>query len=174
MLTRSDTTVSKAIGAFTGDQYTHAAISFSPSLCPLYSFGRKGTLPLPGGLKLEYTDSGYYKAHNHIPCALYSLEVDDEVYEEAQRVVTGMMDELDSYQYNVIGLFLCRLNIPLARRHHYFCSQFVGEVLFRSRALKLPKHSSLMHPNDYTNLPELKLQFEGRMKELASIASNSG
>lgn len=167
MLTRSETLVSKAIGIFTSDQYTHSSISFNENLSPLYSFARKGYLPLPGGLRLEYTDRGYYKEHEHIPCALYSLEVEDDVFYEAQRVVNEMVNELDSYQYNVIGLFLCKLNIPFERRHHYFCSQFVSEVLARANALNLPKHSTLMRPNDYAELPQLELCFKGKIKDLA-------
>ena len=36
-----------------------------------------------------------------------------------------------------------------------FRSQFVGEVLEKSGALELPKHSTLMHPNDYTTRQDL-------------------
>ena len=94
--------------------------------------------------------------------------VDDKVYYSAKRMVTEMMKQIDSYNYNVIGLLLCKLNISVYDRdHHFFCSEFVGNVLTRSNALKLPKPPSLMRPNDYTNIPELSLCFRGRMEELA-------
>lgn len=166
-LSRSDTMVSKMISVFSEGQYTHASISFNNNLSPMYSFARKGYMPLPGGLKLEYADEGYYKLHGHTPCAVYALEVEDKVYYTAKALVGSMMDELDKYNYNVIGLILCKLNIPWARRHHYFCSQFVSEILARSHALELPKHTSLMQPNDYVCIPELTLCFEGHMSELA-------
>ena len=50
------------------------------------------------------------------------------------------------YQFNVIGLALCGMHIRWKRRRHYFCSQFVSEVLEKSGAMELPKHSTLMHP----------------------------
>ena len=53
-----------------------------------------------------------------------------------------------------------------SRRRHYFCSQFVGEVLEKSGALELPKHSTLMHPNDYTTLQDLHCVYEGRLSGL--------
>ncbi|MGN1120180.1 MAG: hypothetical protein ACI4Q4_07460 [Oscillospiraceae bacterium] len=168
ILSRSETMVSHLIGIFTSAPYTHVSIAFEESLCPMYSFARLGTLPLPGGIKLEYTDKGYYKDHGHIPCALYSLNVPEEVYFKARCIAESMMAEHDRYTYNVMGLFLCKLNIAMSRPYHYFCSEFVSNVLERSHAVKLPKHPSLMRPSDYMNLPGVNLVFKGRMHELAS------
>ncbi len=99
---------------------------------------------------------------------MYELIVDDKTYYSAQKLVAEMIKQIDSYTYNVIGLFLCKFNIyAYDREHHFFCSEFVGDILARSNALKLPKPPSLMRPNDYTNIPELSLRFQGRMDELA-------
>ncbi len=57
-------------------------------------------------------------------------------------------------------VILCGLHIRWQRRHHYFCSQFVSEVLEQSGALALPKDSTLMHPNDYALLPQLKCLYK--------------
>ena len=71
-----------------------------------------------------------------------------------------MMAHGSLYQFNVIGLALCGMHIRWKRRRHYFCSQFVSEVLEKSGAMELPKHSTLMHPNDYTRLEELRCVVE--------------
>ena len=68
--------------------------------------------------------------------------------------------------WGVLGLVLCAMHIRWRRRRHYFCSQFVGEVLEKSGALELPKHSTLMHPNDYTTLQDLHCVYEGRLSGL--------
>lgn len=167
MLSKSDTMVSKMISALSECEYTHASIAFEKDLSPMYSFARKGNMPLPAGLRLEYADKGYYSEHGDIPCAVYELIVDDKTYYSAQKLVAEMIKQIDSYTYNVIGLFLCKFNIyAYDREHHFFCSEFVGDILARSNALKLPKPPSLMRPNDYTNIPELSLRFQGRMDEL--------
>ena len=70
------------------------------------------------------------------------------------------------YRFNVLGLMLCALHIRWKRRRHYFCSQFVSEVLEKSGAMELPKDSTLMHPNDYTRLNGLKCVFQGRLADL--------
>ena len=39
-------------------------------------------------------------------------------------------------------------------------------MLEKSGALALPKDSTLMHPNDYTQLPQLKCLYKGRLADL--------
>ena len=100
------------------------------------------------------------------PCALYALEVSDEAYGRALRRAEHMMARGELYRFNTLGLILCALHIRWQRRRHYFCSQFVSEVLEKSGALALPKHSTLMHPNDYTLLPQLRCLYKGRLADL--------
>lgn len=147
LLTNTDTLVSKIIKLTTDDRYTHASISFDESLQPLYSFSRKYVnAPLPAGLRTEPLTKGFFQKYQYIPCALYELQVSDEVYWTARRQVEHMMEDAPSYRFSVIGLILCRLNIPFHRERRYFCSEFVSEVLSRSKALRLPKEPSLMRP----------------------------
>lgn len=158
------------IGVFTSEPYTHASISFDDTLSPMYSFARLGTLPLPGGIREEFVDGGYYKQHDHIPCALYALEVEDEVFDKAKAIATQMYENQSMYTYNVLGLMLCKMNIPYTRPNHFFCSEFVGSVLTQSKAMLLPKHPSLMRPTDYTKL-DLDLRFKGQIRELAEYCA---
>ncbi|MDF9825433.1 hypothetical protein M2475_001889 [Breznakia sp. PF5-3] len=167
LLTKSNTYVSKTIQLATADKYTHISISFHESLQPMYSFARKYIhLPLPAGLRVEPLSQGYFKENDFIPCALYKLDVEDEVYEKAQLMVLQMMDHADIYKFNVIGLLLCKLNIPLKRQHHYFCSEFVSEVLIQSEAISLTKDPSLIRPSDYLNFQELNYIYSGEIRDL--------
>ncbi len=167
LLTRSDTYLSRFIGFFTSDRYTHASISFAEGLQPLYSFSRKRVyLPLPAGLRHEPLKIGFYKKHSKIPCALYKLTVSEEVYNSAKDKVDQMMLSDKKYRFSIMGLLLCGIKIPYHRKNHYFCSEFVSEILSKSNALQLPKRSCLMRPNDYTKLPELSCEFEGPLNEL--------
>ena len=92
--------------------------------------------------------------------------VGDEAYARARRRTEHMMAHGRLYRFNVLGLMLCALRIRWKRRRHYFCSQFVSEVLEKSGAMELPKDSTLMHPNDYTKLNGLKCVFQGRLADL--------
>lgn len=167
LLTKSGTLLSRIVQLLTADAYTHVSISFDECLQPLYSSSRKnGETIFPAGPCKEHFHKGYYKKHPLIPCALYKLEVSEEVYQLAKTEVQKIMIKSDQYGFNIFGLLLCQFNIPFKRRHHFFCSQFVGEILHRSRALELPKDTSLMKPSDYMEIPKLVCLYKGWLSDL--------
>lgn len=167
LLTRSNSVLSRLIHIATDENYTHVSISFEKSLQPLYSSSRKnGRTIFPAGPCIEEFHRGYYKRNLFIPCALYELQVSDEVYFMAKQEVEQIINHSANYRYNIIGLLLCQMNIPFHRERHFFCSQFVGEVLYRSHALRMKKDTSLIHPCDYMKAPELVCQFQGRLNDL--------
>lgn len=169
LLTKSTTLLSRIVGLVTSDTYTHASIAFDGEFQTVYSSSRKnGRTLFPAGPCQENFQRGYYKKHPQIPCAVYELQVSDEAYEQAKKEVEQIMEQSDQYHFNIVGLLLCQLNIPYHRKHYFFCSQFVGEILHRSHALTLPKDTSLMKPCDYMRLPELLCCFRGYLNELAS------
>ncbi len=173
LLTRSDTLLSRLVQIFTADPYTHASISFDQSLQPLYSSARKnGETMFPAGPCTEVFHRGFYYKHRNIPCALYALHVPDEVYEAARSEAQDFARNSHLYSFNILGLILCKLNIPFHPKSKYFCSQFVAEILHRSQALELPKDTSLMKPMDYTHLPQMHCQYQGRLRDLIQTRSN--
>lgn len=169
LLTRSDTYISRLIRLSTTDKYTHVSIAFEQDLRTLYSFARKHErFPLPAGLIQENIHSGFLAKYNSIPCAVYSLQVEDDVYYHAKSIAEGMFLQQEEYRYNLLGLILCKMNIPYKRKYYYFCSQFVSEILLHSNAVSLPKPPSLMRPADYMNLPGVSCEFQGRLHGLQS------
>ena len=153
LLTRSGTLLSNLVYAVTGANYTHASLAFDEDLSCLYSSTRKnGYTMFPAGPSREYLNRGVFRLRENVPCALYALDVSDEAYTRARRRAEHMMARGELYRFN--------------RRRHYFCSQFVSEVLEKSGAMELPKHSTLMHPNDYTRLEELRCVYKGTLAGL--------
>ena len=166
-LTRSGTLLSNLVYHITGAKYTHVSLAFDEDLNTLYSSTRKnGYTMFPAGPSREYLNRGIFLQRENIPCALYALEVSDEAYARARRRAEHMMNHGHLYQFNTLGLLLCWLRIRWQRRRHYFCSQFVSEVLEKSGSMQLPKHSTLMHPNDYTRLEQLRCVYEGPLAGL--------
>lgn len=167
LLTRSDTLLSRLVQLFTTDPYTHASISFDACLQPLYSSARKnGETMFPAGPCTEVFHRGFYHKHRNIPCALYELSVPEEVYELARQEAQHFAANSHLYSFNILGLILCKLNIPFHPKYKFFCSQFVAEILLRSSALELPKDTSLMKPMDYTRIPQLQCRFRGLLRDL--------
>ena len=136
LLTRSGTLLSKLVYAVTGASYTHASMAFDEELNCLYSSTRKnGYTMFPAGPSKEFLNKGVFRLRGDAPCALYALEVSDEAYVRACRRAEHMMARGELYRFNTLGLIFCALHIRWQRRRHYFCSQFVSEVLQKSGAL---------------------------------------
>ena len=173
-LTRSGTLLSNLVYSLTGAQYTHISLAFDEDLSTLYSSTRKnGYTMFPAGPSREYLNRGVFLMRENIPCALYALEVTDEAYTRAKRRTQHMMHHGELYRFNSLGLLLCWMHIRLDDVVKAFAGhvvfqqvQFVSEVLQKSGALELPKPSTLMHPSDYAELPELRCLYRGTLAGL--------
>lgn len=162
MLTRTNTVYSRLIHAMTGDAYTHVSLGLGYGAEELYSFSRKRAhLPLPSPIVREDVPGSYLSRHPHTRCALYRIQVSPSTRERVRRLVGEMYANRERYHYSLIGAVLCRLDIAHERAEHYFCSQFVAEVLGKCGAVKLPKNASLMRPADFASLPELERIYSG-------------
>ena len=167
LLTRSGTIASRTIHLVTRDMFTHASIALDENLYEMYSSTRKnGRTLFPAGPCREYLRGGYFRKPGNIPCALLELKVDQQTYDRVREEVDKVMMEADRYRYNIAGLVMCKFQIPSRRKYHLFCSQFVSQVLEQAQALDLPRHASLMKPNDYASLPGLNCLFQGTLTDL--------
>lgn len=164
LLTRTNTLFARAIHRITGDSYTHAALGMDRSLHKLYSFGRRYSyLMLPGGLITENIHAGVYGRNGQAPAVLCEIRVSDAVYGKIEKTIGDMMRNSRKYHYSIIGAWACYFNIPCRRSRHFFCSQFVAEVIRQSGALQLPKDPSLMMPDDFLRLPDVETVYSGAL-----------
>ena len=153
LLTRSGTWFSRLIHFATRDDYTHASIGLDGPAGPFYSFARKHRrFALPAGLVEEQVAV----SPQSVPCCLYALQVSEEIYALLRRRLSGMYARREDYHYNLLGALSCGLNLPLARRRHYFCSQFVADLLAQCGAVALPKPPALLRPADFCSLRGLR------------------
>lgn len=154
-----------------GEGYTHASLSFSPDLRRFYSFGRKyARFPLPMGFVEERPDSGYLGRHGELSCALLELIVEEPVFRKARSEAEQVAVWAKEYQYNFLGLLLRRMNLQRERPGYYFSCQFVGEVLERSGAVRLPKPAGLLYASDFEGMRELHCLYRGRLDGLWKAA----
>lgn len=169
VLTKTSTALSKIIGVVTSEAYTHAAISMDNHFDSLYTFSRlQPESPLPAGFTIESLYSGYMALHPDTACEVYELTVTDFAYNKMKQKIARMEGSAETYRYSILGTIYCMLSIKHKRPHHYFCSQFIGELLRESGAATLPKHESLMHPIDYCLMPECRLIYHGNLHGLTT------
>lgn len=165
LLTCSETCFSRLIHLVTQAPYTHASIGLDGPRSPFYSFGRiYPRLLLPAGLVAERVDS----RRQAIPCRLYRLRVSEEAYLRLRRRLGGMYACRRMYGYNILGVLACFLNLSLRRDRHYFCSQFVAELLQECAAMDLPKPPALLRPVDFCGMEGLVMVYQGPLKGILS------
>lgn len=173
LLTRSETYFSRLIHLATKADYTHSSIGFEGPTGPFYSFARKNPqMMLPAGLIQERAGRGFFGLHPHIPCRLYELKVSESTYQDICRRVEEMYADKERYHYNLLGTVAAFFRFGrLKRRHHYFCSQFVAEMLIESGAAELPNPSALSRPEDFRHMAEVQQIFQGKVGALANWAA---
>lgn len=163
LLTRSGTWFSRLIHFATRDRYTHASIGLDGPCGPFYSFARKYRhFALPAGLVEEHV-TVYRRA---VPCCLYELKVSETTYFRLMQKLRTMYAQREEYHYSVLGAFACYFNLSLQRRHHYFCSQFVADLLEDCGAVELPKPPTLLRPADFCQLEDLQPVHQGVLEDI--------
>ena len=172
-LTRTGSFASKIVYFFTKTTYTHASIAFDEELYQLYSSARKNGMKMfPAGPTRESLYKGFFGKYNQIPCAVYALEVPQEVYDKAKAEIDFFMEHIDDYKFSAWGIIACKFGIKWERKNKFFCSQFVAEILSRSGAAYFDKPNCLVHPRDYETLPDIKKIFEGTIGEIKEKIEN--
>jgi len=169
LLTKTNTIPARIIRKVNGDTYSHASLALDKELTELYSFARRNIrFPLIAGFIREDIDVGIFARNGDAPCALYELEINDDTYEAIQSRIKDMLNNYDAYKYNILGLLLYNFGIPIERRYHFVCSQFVAHILYTNGALKFPKKINLIRPADFCDLPELHEVYKGRLRNVKS------
>lgn len=168
LFSRSTSVPSRLIHLFARGDYTHVSLGMESPNGPFHTFARKhARLPLPGGLVQEVPGRGFFGLHPGTRCCVYALPVDEAVYRSLEAKLEGMYRRQAHYHYNVLGAITAYFNLPLRRQWHYFCSQFVAEVLADSGAVVLGQDPDLTRPMDiYALMGPAELVMQGVIGDL--------
>lgn len=168
ILSQTGTLFSKAIKFHTKDPYNHASISFDKDLEKMYSFGRKRRYnPIDTGLIQENFNRGLFPYFPHARCCILEIPVTDEEYNVMYQVVEEFYRNKDNYRYNLLGVLSYTIGLGLARKDHFFCSQFVSYILGNTSSWD--SVHALTKPMDFLRLPNKKIIFEGSIAEFNII-----
>lgn len=150
LLTKHSDWISTCVYYICGRGYTHASLSLDGGKT-YYSFNYKGfcieTIEKHRRRGVKYSRS-------------YQLNVSDEAWSKIYIKISQFLEQKESYRYTRLGLLFCILRIPFQRKKHYFCSQFVAELLIDAEAIALERHPALYLPNDFCKELESSRQLE--------------
>ena len=165
VLTATGTKISRMIKIFTRAPFNHVSISDDEHLEYMFSFARQNAPHLfPSGFVKETATSGIFGMCEHIPCQVYEVGVTKEQYAKFRFMIETFSKAPEFYQFNILGFATMIFNIPLRRKRKYMCSQFVAYALSECGILSFDKDFSLVKPNDFRNIKNLRLVYSGDMK----------
>lgn len=136
LLTRYSDRISSFVYHVAGHGYTHASLGLGGGV--YYSFNYRGFC--------EETLEKHRRrgVEQSLSCV---LAVSDQAYQDIQARIETFQQRRAEYRYTRLGVVCCLLRIPFLWRRHYFCSQFVAEVLKQSAAFPLARRAQLYLPN---------------------------
>ena len=138
LLTKYSDFISSFVYHVAGRGYTHASLGLEEEPGVYYSFNYKGFC-------VETPEKHRRRGVEHsLGC---ELEISDEAYEALKARIAQFESRREALRYTRVGVFFCLLRLPFRWRDHYFCSQFVAELLQLSGAAALKKRAELYLPN---------------------------
>jgi hypothetical protein len=162
VFSKTGTWLSRALNVFSETKYVHASLSFDDSFTKMYSFGRTNPdNPFSGGFVEENLYDGVYKKFSKSECLIYRVRVTEEQYVNLKETIEEFISEREKYRYNFLGLFAILLNRPIKRKNHYFCSQFVSEVLIKGDIYESEKAPELVKTEDLFSISNKDFFYEG-------------
>lgn len=164
VLTYTGTFLSNVIKRYTRDEYCHCSIALDEKLEEMYSFGRINAYnPFIAGFIKEEINEGTYKRFGNTKTSIYSFEITEEQYCLLKEIIDKMKENKEAYKYNFLGLLAIIFHINLKRENHYYCSQFVKELLDSINVdFNLPQ---ITRPEDFKSIQELKLEYKGLLNK---------
>ncbi len=161
LLTRFRDSGSRMLQAFTGSRYTHASIGLEEDMNTFYSFAYKGFIVEKITRYLKPEKKPY-------SCKLYEIKVSEKVYNAVKKAISGFMNLKSRLSYSRLGVAMCLFKIPYKKRFSFFCSQFVAEILKRTKAVKLDRDSGMYFPEDLKKLSGVTLAYEGNHRDFVN------
>lgn len=159
--------VSTVIKKATGDLYSHASISFDPSLTNMYSFGNKRIKgkAFANGFKKEDIHNEFFSSRN-IPYAMYMIPVTKEELVAMKKRLDYFVKNENKFSFDMIGLVKIFFGIADNPENRYFCSRFVMDVLNAGRPTDpYTQEESLVKPQDLAETNFARYVMGGYLKD---------
>lgn len=170
VLTDTGTVFTKTIKKYTKAPYNHASLSLDAELIEMYSFGRKHPKnPIYGGFVREDVFKGTYAHYPETTCAIYKLEISEREKQKIRRMIKAFEKRSKKMTYNLLGVLGISVKEAVEIDGSYFCSHFVYDVLHRSGIRFWDKLPALVEPNDFREIEQLELIYEGKLFEYPPI-----
>lgn len=165
VISQTGTLLSRILKIVTHKEYNHVSVSLEPNLKKMYSFGRKNPYnPFWGGFVLESPYTGTFKRFSKTKVVVLSVPTNQLNYHSMQMFLENMYRNKHIYCYNYIGLMLAAFRICYKHRNHYYCSEFVKDILLKFKIVDGRQFTDITHPMQFLHLQGGRVIYKGKLK----------
>lgn len=157
LLTKYSDAISNIIFLLDRSGYTHASIALEEDENCFYSFNYRG-------FAIESIEKHKRRGVKKSLC--FILQITENSYSQLKYKLENFKDNYLIYKYTRLGAVFAFLRIPFYWENHYFCSQFVAQLLTDSGAMPLRKEPHLYLPSHF--LKDIPL-FQGLQETICNI-----
>lgn len=166
LLSRTNTIPARVIRKFARGEFSHVSISLVPRTDCLYSYARRHLKnPMFAGFISENIHTKVFARYPEAHCAVLSVDVSDDGYEKAKKLIRYFRSHRKEATYNFLGAATMKLGLSLKRKYKFTCSQFAAFLLHYTGDVSLPKDPYLMLPNDFLKIESATLIYDGKLKD---------
>ena len=170
LLTKTTSIFSRIISIFTGDNYTHSAVSLDKSLDKMYSFGRKRiNNPFLGGFTEERINYGVYMFSPFVPCVVLELDATQEQYDNVKQSLEHFVVNKKKYKYNYRTLYNHLFSSVRRNKNRFACSEFVYYILNSNNVLDLKIPVGAVRPQTFLDGLSDKIIYKGNLHKYKSF-----
>lgn len=166
VVSQTGSIVSKCIKMITRKKYNHVSVSLDKSLTEMYSFGRvRPYNPVYGGFVMESLKFGTFARFTKTEGVVICIEITQKQKEQIQNQLDVMYKRRKLFHYNYIGLFLAAFHIHYKNKNHYYCSEFVSDLLIKNNVVDEHKLTGIVHPCRFLKLEEINIIYSGKLQQ---------
>lgn len=160
---QTGTVPSRLIKWVTRARFNHVSISLDSRMDTMYSFARRHPYnPVWGGFVKESPLMGTFARFPQTQAQIISVEVTQAQQDGIRWYLEDMYTRKNAYHYNYAGVLLGALHIPFRRKNHYYCSEFVRDVLVKFGVVSSEQFSLVVQPQELLeNIPGSKIVYDG-------------
>ncbi len=166
VVSQTGSIVSKILKLLTGAKYNHVSVALDETLSPMYSFARKYTYnPFWGAFVREYPGKGVFARFKNTEVNVLEVPCTERQYAMVRERLEKMYREREKYRYNYRGLFSAYFSKKYHKEHHYYCSEFVRELLERCGVVPAGVFGDIVKPIDFLELPGAESIYCGKLRK---------
>lgn len=160
---QTGTMPSRLIKRVTRARFNHVSISLDARMDTMYSFGRRHPYtPLWGGYVKECPLTDTFARFPETQAQIIKVDVSHEQYDGIQTCLEKMYRHRRNYHYNYAGLFLGAFRVPFRRKNHYYCSEFVRDILVKFGVVSPEQFGPIVQPQELLDdIPGSELIYDG-------------